>query len=132
MKIQVFAVLLVMGLAGPMSGCGRSVILPHRAGAGGGLILADSQTNGHFTLGVVNGAPTLARVGNSETVSADVGLVDRVTGTRYSLGVTNGALTLAPGSSGSAGVEEIGLVDSATAKSYELEVVGGALTLIQG
>jgi hypothetical protein len=127
-----FAVVLVAGPAWSMSGCGGSMILPLRAGAGGGLILADSQTNGHFSLGVVNGAPTLAGIGNSGTASAGVGLVDRVTGARYSLGVTNGALTLAPGSSGSAGVEEIGLVDSATAKSYELEVVGGALTLIQG
>jgi len=95
------AVLLVAGLAWPISGCGKDSVVPRASGSGSssnsGLTLADSVTGVHFRLTVANGAPTLTEIGASGTVSSNPELIDSITGARFSLVVTSGALTLVPG-----------------------------------
>jgi hypothetical protein len=97
-------------------------------GDSGAPVLADSVTQTHFSLSVLNGAPTLTAIGNAGSAEPNAGLIDTVTGAGYSVGVTNGALSLVPGSAAGA-VTEIGLTDSTTNKTYELAVVSGALSL---
>jgi len=127
MKREIAMVILGMGWA--IEGCGMAVA-PVAGVSGGGLLLTDSVTQTRFSLGVMDGAPTLIDMGGAGTTGTSASLVDSVTGVEYGLAVTNGALTLVPGSS--AGVTtKIGLVDSATAKTYELAVVSGALTLTE-
>lgn len=98
-------------------------------GSSGELTLSDSVTSAHFSLTVINGAPTLTALGSAGTLSSSSGLVDMKTGAPYFPTVTSGALTLVPVQTTEA-AEEIGLTDSVTAKTYELAVVSGSLTLI--
>jgi hypothetical protein len=125
------AVVAIAGLGWAMGGCGADSVVARAGGSGGGLMLADSVTQTHFSLSVVDGAPTLTDMGGAGTVEPSASLIDSVTGAEYGLAVTNGALTLVPGSSAGA-TAMLGLADSATAKTYELAVVSGALTLTQG
>ncbi|HEX9197997.1 MAG TPA: hypothetical protein VF865_00430 [Acidobacteriaceae bacterium] len=131
MKRLAAAILLVSGLTWPIAGCGGNSIVSGVSSVGSGLVLADSVTQAHFSVSVVNGAPTLTGLGSSGAVSVNAGLIDHVTGAHYLLAVTSGALTLVPGSTATEGAAQIGLVDSVTAKTYTLVVVNGALTLTQ-
>ena len=126
------AVLVLAGVAELIGGCGGNSITHQISSPGSELILADSVTDTHFSLSVVNGAPTLTDIGSSGTVSPDPELIDNVTGVQYSLAVTSGSLTLVPASSTVSGHSQIGLTDTVTAKNYALAVVSDALTLIPG
>jgi hypothetical protein len=130
-RLAVVVAAAIAGMGWALLGCGADSVAARAGGSGSGLMLADSVTQTHFSLSVMDGAPTLTDMGGAGTVGPSAGLIDTVTGAEYGLAVTNGALTLVPGSSAVA-AKEIGLADSATAKSYELAVVNGALTLTQG
>jgi hypothetical protein len=126
------AVVLVAGLGLPMVGCGGDLMLPQSSGVSGGLILADSGSEMHYSLSVADGSLMLTAIGSEGTVAADPGLIDSVTSTHYSVAVTDGTLTLVPGSSTMQGALQIGLKDTVTARNYALAVDSGALTLIPG
>ena len=90
------------GMGWAMGGCGVGSVVAPAGGSGGGLMLADSVTQAHFSLSVMDGAPTLTDMGGAGTVGPSASLIDSVTGAEYGLAVTNGALTLVPGSSAGA------------------------------
>lgn len=110
-----------------VAGCGTGLV-GHASSPGSALVLADSVTNMHFNLSVVDGSPTLTGIGNSGTLATGPQLIDGATGEHFALVVTSGALTLVPNTSGAASAQ-IGLADTVTAKTYELAVVSGGLTL---
>jgi hypothetical protein len=118
---------LITVAVGLTAGCGGSVIQP------ASLILLDSVTGQHYTVTVVRGAPTIAAVADTTTVSPDAELVDTVTGAPYTLSVRDGSLMLVAGAGSGSEIghmrAEIGLVDAVTKETYELAVVSGALTL---
>ncbi len=126
------AVLVLVALAGLIGGCAGDSITRQISGPDSELILADSVSDKHFSLSVVNGAPTLTDIGSSGKVSSDPELIDDVTGLHYFLAVTSGALTLVPASGMVSGHSQIGLIDTVTAKNYTLVVVSDELTLIPG
>jgi hypothetical protein len=127
--VKIIAVLVA---AWGIAGCGANAISPLARSSVAGLALTDSTTQQHFTLGIVNGALTLAEAADSTTASSGPQLIDASTGGQYALAVTAGALRLAAETNTGSGTSKILLVDTATTKSYALVVVNGALTLIPG
>lgn len=125
--------LLFAGVCGVVTGCGGDLLVARDEGtgsvAGGGLILADTTTQLHYSLNVADGSPTLTEIGGTGTAPAGSELIDSTSGGHFSVVVTSGALTLVPEASGSSASAQIALVDSVTTKTYELAVTSGALTL---
>jgi len=122
--------LVAVGVGLGIAGCGMKTVVPLVATDATGVALADSATGTEFTLGVSDGALTLAAVSGSAVPTSDPGLIDQATGLRYSLAIAKGALTVTPSSSSSQEVSEIELKDTQTKRTYALKVTNGTLTLI--